>query len=43
MTPRKKLRAIMGGKRLVLFPGAYDALSARVIEAEGFEIGRAHV
>ena len=37
MTPRKKLRAIMGGKRLVLFPGAYDALSARVIEAEGFE------
>ncbi len=27
----------MAGKRLVLMPGAYDALSARVIEAEGFE------
>jgi methylisocitrate lyase len=37
MTPRKKLRAIMAGKKLVLMPGAYDALSARVIEAEGFE------
>src|SRR2546430_10193004 len=36
MTARKKLRAIMAGKRLVLMPGAYDALSARVIEAEGF-------
>jgi methylisocitrate lyase len=37
MTPRQKLRAIMTGKRLVLMPGAYDALSARIIEAEGFE------
>jgi methylisocitrate lyase len=37
MTPRQKLRAIMAGKRLVLMPGAYDALSARIIEAEGFE------
>ena len=37
MIPRKKLRAIMAGKKLVLMPGAYDALSARVIEAEGFE------
>jgi methylisocitrate lyase len=37
MTPRKKLRAIMAGKKLVLMPGAYDALSARVIETEGFE------
>ena len=37
MTPRQKLRAIMAGKKLVLMPGAYDALSARVIEAEGFE------
>ena len=37
MSVRKKLRAIMAGKRLVLFPGAYDALSARIIEAEGFE------
>src|SRR6185312_11824562 len=37
MTPRQKLRAIMAGKKLTLMPGAYDALSARIIEAEGFE------
>src|ERR1700712_2478174 len=37
MTPRKKLKAIMAGKKLVRMPGAYDALSARVIEKEGFE------
>jgi len=37
MNARKKFRAIMGGKRLVLMPGAYDALSARIMEAEGFE------
>src|SRR5438874_9366839 len=37
MNIRKNFRAIMGGKRLVLMPGAYDALSARIMEAEGFE------
>src|ERR1700689_451231 len=37
MSVRKKLRTIMAGKRLVLMPGAYDALSARIVEAEGFE------
>ena len=37
MTARKKLKAIMAGEKLVLMPGAYDALSARVIESEGFE------
>jgi 2-methylisocitrate lyase-like PEP mutase family enzyme len=37
MSARKKFRRLMSGKRLVLMPGAYDALSARVIEAEGFE------
>src|SRR5262249_56498464 len=37
MSARKRLRAIMAGKRLVLMPGAYDALSARIIESEGFE------
>src|SRR5258705_10519108 len=37
MSARKKFRRIMSGKRLVLMPGAYDALSARVIEEEGFE------
>jgi len=37
MNVRKKLREVMAGKRLVLMPGAYDAMSARIIEAEGFE------
>src|ERR1700680_2152201 len=37
MSVLKKFRAIMAAKRLVLMPGAYDALSARVMEAEGFE------
>src|ERR1700691_2501262 len=37
MNARKKFRSIMSGKRLVLMPGAYDALSARIMEAEGFE------
>src|SRR2546429_7012091 len=37
MSARKKFRAIMAGNRLVLMPGAYDGLSARIIEAEGFE------
>src|SRR5438094_2407983 len=37
MSVRKKLREIMAGNRLVLMPGAYDALSARIIESEGFE------
>src|SRR6266702_8551668 len=37
MSARKKFRAIMAGNRLVLMPGAYDALSARIIESEGFE------
>src|SRR5439155_1149279 len=29
MSARKKFRQLMSGKRLVLMPGAYDALSAR--------------
>src|SRR5260370_13530164 len=37
MKVRQKLKAIMAGKRLVLMPGAYDALSARIIESDGFE------
>jgi len=37
MNVRKKFREFMTGKRLVLMPGAYDGLSARIIEAEGFE------
>jgi len=37
MNARKKFRSIMSGKRLILMPGAYDGLSARIMEAEGFE------
>ena len=37
MSVRKKFRQIMTGKKLVLMPGCYDALSARIIEAEGFD------
>jgi len=38
MNARKKFRAIMAdNKKLTLMPGAYDALSARIMEAEGFE------
>ena len=37
MNVRKKFKALMAGQRLVLMPGAYDALSARIIAAEGFE------
>ena len=37
MNVRKKLRELMTQPGLTLMPGAYDALSARIIEAEGFE------
>jgi methylisocitrate lyase len=37
MNARKTFRALMAGNRLILMPGAYDGLSARIIEAEGFE------
>ena len=37
MNVRKKFKALMSGKRLILMPGAYDGLSARIMEAEGFE------
>ena len=37
MNVRRKWRELMERPGLVLVPGCYDALSARVIEAEGFE------
>src|SRR5580692_9898834 len=37
MNARKKLRPLMAAPGLTLMPGAYDALSARIIEAQGFE------
>ena len=37
MNVRQKWKKIIGTRGLTLVPGAYDALSARVIEAQGFE------
>jgi 2-methylisocitrate lyase-like PEP mutase family enzyme len=36
MSVRKKLRALLAQPGLTLMPGAYDAMSARIIEASGF-------
>ena len=36
MNVRKKFRALLAEPGLTLIPGAYDALSARIIEAQGF-------
>ena len=37
MRTRKRFRDLIARRKLVLMPGAYDALSARIMEAEGFE------
>src|SRR6516162_6749886 len=37
MSVRKKFRELLAAPGLTLMPGAYDALSARIIEAQGFE------
>jgi methylisocitrate lyase len=37
MNVRKRLRALLAQPGLTLMPGAYDALSARIIEAQGFD------
>ncbi len=37
MTPRKKFRALLAAPGMTMAPGCYDALSARIIEAQGFE------
>jgi 2-methylisocitrate lyase-like PEP mutase family enzyme len=37
MTPRQKLRRIIDGERYVMVPGAYDPLTARLVETAGFE------
>jgi 2-methylisocitrate lyase-like PEP mutase family enzyme len=37
MNPRKKLRELVNGKRYVIVPGAYDPLTARLVEIAGFE------
>ena len=37
MTPGRKLRELIARPGMLRMPGAYDALSARIIEANGFE------
>src|SRR5258706_14376392 len=37
MSLRKKLRALIAAPGLAVLPGAYDALSARIIAREGFD------
>src|SRR3981081_4903770 len=37
MSLRKKLRALIAAPALTVLPGAYDALSARIIAREGFD------
>lgn len=37
MTPRKKLRELINGKGYVIVPGAYDPLTARLVQLAGFE------
>ena len=37
MTPRQKLRALIAGRGYTMAPGAYDTLTARLVEQAGFE------
>ena len=37
MTPRQKLRQLLNGKRYVVVPGAYDPLTARLVQVAGFD------
>ncbi len=37
MTPRQKLRDLVNGKRYVIVPGAYDPLTARLVQLAGFD------
>src|SRR5205823_14177367 len=36
MTPRQGLRRLIGGAGYTMVPGAYDTLTARLVEAAGF-------
>src|SRR5579863_8819655 len=37
MNLRRRMRELINGPGLTLMPGVYDALSARIVEAAGFE------
>src|SRR5262245_25107470 len=39
MTPRQKLRALINRRGYTMAPGAYDTLTARLVERAGFEAG----
>ena len=36
--PRRRLRELLKGQELIVAPGVYDALSARLVEAAGFPV-----
>lgn len=36
--PRRRLRELLAGQRPLVAPGAYDALSARLVEQAGFDV-----
>ena len=38
MSKRRRFRELIAAPGMVLAPGAYDALSARIIEAQGFDV-----
>ena len=38
---RKRFRELVAAKKTIVMPGAYDALSARIIEREGFQAAAA--
>jgi 2-methylisocitrate lyase-like PEP mutase family enzyme len=37
MTPRQKIRSLIGGRAYTMAPGAYDTLTARLVEQAGFD------
>ena len=39
MTPAERLRVLLARPGILVMPGCHDAMSARLIEAAGFEIG----
>src|ERR1700757_2561972 len=37
MTPRQRIRSLIGGDGYTMVPGAYDTLTARLVEQAGFD------
>jgi 2-methylisocitrate lyase-like PEP mutase family enzyme len=37
MTPRQRIRSLIGGRAYTMAPGAYDTLTARLVEQAGFD------